>query len=91
MQTNDDVKYHPFSNGSEFDTWHRRNCQQCTKYTFDEAPTCLGDEALTLALLDDGAISKAVADFIGTTDRSTQENGYSFCTLNSSCNHFSQK
>ena len=88
MNTTNEVNYQPFSNGSEFDTWHSRNCAQCAKYEFDNEPTCPGDEGLTTAMLDDGTISEEVADFIGTTDRHTQDNDYGFCDLNHKCNQF---
>ena len=94
--TTEETKYIPFSNGTEFDHWHSRNCQQCSRYSFDGPPECEADEALTLALFDDGAIDIATCNFIGTTDRHTQVNGdgrpgYSFCDLNRVCNHFAQK
>lgn len=83
-----DMKYIPFSNGTEFDIWHSHNCQSCQLCNMDDSPTCEGDEGLIVALMDDGAITTEICDFIGTTSRETQENGYSFCDLNSQCNHF---
>ena len=86
-----DQKYQPFSSGLAFDSWHERNCHCCQLCDITDAPTCPGDEALTLALLDGGQINTAACDYIGTTDRRTQDNGrpdYSFCTLNPVCNHF---
>lgn len=86
--TDDVVKYRPFSNGTEFDIWHSRNCQRCQLCNTEVNPTCQGDEALTLALFDDGEISAEICDFIGTTHRETQENGDSFCDLKRQCNQF---
>lgn len=82
-----DRKYRPFSNGTEFDIWHSRNCQQCQLCSIEDSPTCPGDEGLTLALFDDGEISAEICDFIGTTHREIEEND-GFCTLNRQCNHF---
>lgn len=88
MTTTDQPRYRPFSNGSEFDRWQSHNCQQCANCAIDDVPTCPGDEALTMAYFDDGTISTAIADFIGTTDRRTDPRGYNFCDLVHLCNHY---
>lgn len=84
-------RYRPFSNGTEFDIWHSRNCALCTRCDLDSPPTCPGDEALALALLDDGTISTEAADFIATQHRDVQGNGKGFCKLQTQCHHFESR
>jgi hypothetical protein len=79
-----DHKFIPFSNSTEYELWTYKNCDRCLQTMND----CPGEESLLDALMDDGKISPEICDFIGTTDRHTQDNGYSFCTLNQVCNHF---
>lgn len=82
-----EVKYRPFPNGSAYEYWSHDNCQHCKFGSFDDMPTCPGDMGIILALMGDGRISEAIADFIGTSDRHT-ENGRGYCDLNRNCNHF---
>lgn len=82
-----DIRYIPFSNGSEFDNWHSRNCQQCQHCRIEDSPTCPGDQGLILALFDEGEITTEVCDFIGTTRREIEDD-YGFCSLNRQCNNF---
>ena len=63
-------RYHPFSNGTQFLDWEDRNCCRCALYhdgPIDEAP-CELDRALGDAQMDDGTVSREVADGLGFLD-----------------------
>jgi D-arabinose 1-dehydrogenase-like Zn-dependent alcohol dehydrogenase len=46
-----------FSNGTQFMDWMYRNCERCSKYSDDDAPTCDLDALNTYALMEDGSYS----------------------------------
>ena len=61
-----------FSSGQEFRNWRANNCDKCTKdYDWNNYPNegmnlkCKAEEALSLACVGSGRISKRVAMFIG--------------------------
>ena len=61
-------KVRPFSNGTEFEIWNSRNCDECkisTSYRDSDEFICYIDEALIVAYFDDGKIEKKISDKIG--------------------------
>lgn len=61
-------KVMPFSNGTDFMLWEGRNCELCNISACNNDSNnfkCHIDEALTIAYLDDGMISKTISDKIG--------------------------
>lgn len=59
-----DSNVRPFSNGSQFDDWEVKNCEECSK-GFDHetmAPaTCDISDTLQVAFWDDGNITPEIA------------------------------
>lgn len=53
----------PFANGFEYYAWIERNCGRCVRFTPE--PTCEIEEALALACLGTGTISREIADRVG--------------------------
>lgn len=65
-------KVRPFSNGTEFEMWNSRNCDECnisTSYRNSGKFICHIDEALIVAYFDDGKIDKNIADKIGFDEK----------------------
>jgi len=62
----------PFSNGSEFEWWYDRNCEQCRKNAIEGA--CKAEESLALGSVFGDCELKDVKD-IGYTSISEEENG----------------
>lgn len=84
--------YIPFSNGSEYDLWYANNCEVCKfgNMTEDGLSICTGQHGIDIGIML-GEVPVMALDFIGTTDRTVQENGYAFCDLNARCNQFLPK
>ena len=59
----------PFSQGTQYLDWQEGNCCRCAKYNTEGGevvhPVCELDEALMVAMFDDGTISREIADRLG--------------------------
>lgn len=76
----------PFSTGTECLIWRGNNCDECqNNYDWEGSPDegrnnkCKAEEALAMALIGDGLITKEVADFIGL-----QKSGHTWLCPNKS-------
>ena len=73
--TTTDIRFRPFSNGSQFADWESCNCDRCTKSKLGDdgyAINCPLLNALFEAQMDDGTISEADAKGIGYLDENDQ-------------------
>lgn len=68
-----------FSNGSEFDYWEHRNCDQCSKsrknkgQMIDGSSPCELDDALTAAYVSDGTVSAEEYKRLGLPGNCTEK------------------
>lgn len=54
-------KVYIFSSGSQYGDWYDSNCGRCKKSDINDLPTCDIDEALGMALFDDGKVTPEIA------------------------------
>ena len=64
-----DERFAPFAYGIQATDWAAQNCRRCAKHT--EYPTngwlCPVEQAIDLARLDDGTVSREMAERMGHT------------------------
>ncbi len=73
-----DIRYRPFSCGTQFIDFQAANCCRCTKHS-DDASKCEIDNALLFAQFGDGSVSADIAERMGYLDNCPpRQEGFSY-------------